>query len=122
MAVVTLRWRRAGARDRVGLPPREPNSTGGSPSAHKDHRLGVDPQGPFAVTRGQSATPHAEAVAVGTLQRQLSGRVPYRLKAVEDQVEPELVLVAVVVARLEDVLDRELSEVGVRVHREPGHD
>src|SRR5919204_6053628 len=43
------------------------------------------------------------------------GRVPDALEAVEDQVEPELELVRVVVAGLQDVLHGELSEVGVRV-------
>jgi hypothetical protein len=35
------------------------------------------------------------------------------LEAVEDQIEPELELVPVVVARLEDVLGRQLGEVRV---------
>jgi hypothetical protein len=34
-------------------------------------------------------------------------------EAVEDQVEPELELVAIVIAGLQDVLGRQLSEVGV---------
>src|SRR5437660_1460781 len=37
------------------------------------------------------------------------GRVTGPLEAVEDQVEPELVLVAVVVAGLKDVLDGQLA-------------
>src|SRR5262249_59017761 len=37
------------------------------------------------------------------------------LEGVEDQVEADLELVSVAVARLEDVLDSQLSEVGVRV-------
>ena len=44
------------------------------------------------------------------------------VEAVEDQVEPELVLVAVVVAGLQDVLDDDLGEVRVGAGRELGHD
>ena len=44
-----------------------------------------------------------------------SGRVAGPVQAVEDQVEPEFVLVAVVVARPEDVLYGQFGEVGVLV-------
>ena len=43
------------------------------------------------------------------------GRAGGALEAIEDQVEPELVLVAVVVAGLQDVLECQLGEVGVLV-------
>ena len=42
--------------------------------------------------------------------------------SVEDQIEPEFELVAVVVAGLEDVLEGQLGEVGVLVGGEPAHD
>ena len=53
--------------------------------------------------------------AHGPGQVQRSGRVAGASEAVEDQVEPERELVAIVVAGLEDVLDGELGEVGVLV-------
>ena len=41
------------------------------------------------------------------------GRAAGALEAVEDQVEPEFELIAVVVAGLQDVLEGQLGEVGV---------
>src|SRR5258708_11828909 len=53
------------------------------------------------------------------LAGQASGPFAGSFEAVEDQVDPELVLIAVVVAGLEDVLDSELGEVRVLVSGEP---
>jgi hypothetical protein len=50
------------------------------------------------------------------------GRVEGSFKAVEDQVEPVLEFVGVVVAGLEDVLDGQLGEVGVLAGGELRHD
>src|ERR1039458_6484048 len=50
-------------------------------------------------------------------ERPRSGRVAGLLQPIEDQVESELELVAVVVARLEDVLGGELGEMGGLVDR-----
>src|ERR1022692_3989304 len=65
--------------------------------------------------RGSGAAPFAwHVLAADERSRSGCGANP-RLEAVEDQVEPERELVAVVVAGLEDVLDGELGEVGVLV-------
>ena len=48
-----------------------------------------------------------------------SGRVSKPLEAVEDQIQPELELIRVVVAGLHGVLDDHLGEIGVLVGTEP---
>src|SRR5260221_1376121 len=53
------------------------------------------------------------------LAGQVSGPLAGTFEAIEDQIEPEPVLVAVVVAGREDVLERELGEVRVLVSGEP---
>jgi hypothetical protein len=71
------------------------------------------------VTGGGAALPALDvnfsrraATAYMPTARYWLGRAAGALEAVEDQVEPELVLVAVVVAGLQDVLECQLSEVG----------
>ena len=55
---------------------------------------------------------------LATLPSVTVGRCAGPFEAVEDQVEPEPELVAVVIARPQDVLDRQLGEVGVLLGRE----
>src|ERR1019366_3776989 len=80
----------------------------------RDERLGEN--------RSKMASPCGGRVAAAGLPLSRAGL----LEAVEDQVQPELELVAVVIARLQDVLGRQLGEVGESLGGElreegPGH-
>ncbi len=87
-----------GGAARAGWPAEHP----GQPGA--DAWAAYAPEPPSSI---DSPTPHRHQPA--------SGRVPDPLEPVEDQIDPELELVRVVVAEPQDVLDGHLGEVGVRV-------
>ena len=100
-----------------GQPPERDEHTGRLSPLHerRAEREGDDdagdrerPQRP----RAQCGNPPSRGAGVMT-SATMTRRGP--LEAVEDEVEPELVLVAVVVAGLEDVLDGQLGEVRVLV-------